>query len=358
MTCACLTQTLLRDASGLGDLTEADWDRVLRQARNAGLLARLWVQWERQGLAEQVPAQVARHFVSVYRLFQAQQRVVAWEVKQLSKIATGLGVPFVLLKGSAYLMAGLPVAQGRLFNDIDILVPKGALDEVEGALARGGWVSTHTNAYDQQYYRRWMHELPPMRHLRRDTLLDVHHGIAPETARVHPDASKLLAAAMPLPGHPEIYVLEPLDMILHSAVHLFSEGEFDHGLRDVSDLDLLLRHFGSAPGFWEQLHARAEELGLQRSLHYALRYSQHFLSTPVPGRWRAGPSEPRHPRLMDALFQRALTVDHPSCSDRWSGLARWLLYIRGHYLRMPLRLLVPHLLRKAVMERWPGEHAE
>jgi len=25
----------------------------------------------------------------------------------------------------------------------------------------------------------------------------------------------------------------------------------------------------------------------------------------------------------------------------------WLLYIRSHYLRMPLHLLVPHLARKA-----------
>ncbi len=353
MTSDCVAQRLLRDPEGLAGLSDADWDLALRQARNAGLLARLWVQWRQRGITDQVPSQVARHFDSAYRLYLAQERVVAWEVKQLSKIAAGLGIPLVLLKGSAYLMSGLPVAQGRLFNDIDILVPKGALNEVEAALARAGWVGTHQNAYDQQYYRRWMHELPPMRHLRRDTLLDVHHGIAPETARVHPDAAKLLAAARPLDGYPEIYVLDPLDMILHSAVHLFSEGEFDHGLRDTSDLDLLLRHFGREDGFWPRLAARAEELGLQRSLHYALRYSRDLLATPVPDPVGAG--APRHPRLMDALFERALRVDHPSCDDRWSGLARWLLYVRGHYLRMPLHLLVPHLLRKAVMERLPGE---
>ncbi|HEY9549461.1 MAG TPA: hypothetical protein VIR45_08165, partial [Kiloniellaceae bacterium] len=28
--------------------------------------------------------------------------------------------------------------------------------------------------------------------------------------------------------------------------------------------------------------------------------------------------------------------------------ARWLLYVRAHYLRMPLPLLLPHLLRKSL----------
>jgi len=29
-------------------------------------------------------------------------------------------------------------------------------------------------------------------------------------------------------------------------------------------------------------------------------------------------------------------------------LVRWLLYLRGHQLRMPIHLLVPHLVRKGL----------
>jgi glutaconate CoA-transferase subunit A len=36
------------------------------------------------------------------------------------------------------------------------------------------------------------------------------------------------------------------------------------------------------------------------------------------------------------------------------GLARWLLYVRSHWLRMPPHLLVPHLVRKAWMRRFPA----
>ena len=45
---------------------------------------------------------------------------------------------------------------------------------------------------------------------------------------------------------PGFAVLAPEDMVLHSATHLFNEGEFDRGLRDLNDLDLLLREFGAA----------------------------------------------------------------------------------------------------------------
>ena len=60
----------------------------------------------------------------------------------------------------------------------------------------GGWATTHHDPYDQRYYRRWMHELPPMLHIRRMTLLDVHHAIVPATADLKP-SSEALAGGTP-----------------------------------------------------------------------------------------------------------------------------------------------------------------
>ena len=45
----------------------------------------------------------------------------------------------------------------------------------------------------------------------------------------------LLARARPL-GDSGFHVLAPEDMVLHSAVHLYQEGELDHGMRDLLDL--------------------------------------------------------------------------------------------------------------------------
>jgi len=40
---------------------------------------------------------------------------------------------------------------------------------------------------------------------------------------------------------------------------------------------------------------------------------------------------------------------------RCTGPARWLLYVRGHALRMPLHLVLPHLLRKAWLRHFGPE---
>ena len=53
------------------------------------------------------------------------------------------------------------------------------------------------------------------------------------------------------------------------------------------------------------------------------------------------------------LFSRALRPEHPTCDDLRTRIARFVLYVRAHYLRMPLHLLLPHLIRKAYVRRFP-----
>jgi hypothetical protein len=274
-----------------------------------------------------------------------------YEVRQIGRALEGLGLPLILLKGAAYAMAGLDAGRGRLFSDIDILVPKTHLPEVEAALMMHGWITTHHDPYDQRYYRQWMHELPPMQHSRRGNSIDLHHAILQSTARVGEDPDKLRAAARPIAGMPGLATLSPADMVLHSAVHLFFDGEFDKGLRDLVDLHRLLGQFGTQPGFWEGLPARARVLELGRPLFYALRYCRLLLGTPVPQAVLDavapdGPN-PALRRLMDRLFERALRPLHASCETPASAVARFLLYVRGIWLRMPPLLLSRHLFHKA-----------
>jgi hypothetical protein len=179
----------------------------------------------------------------------------------------------------------------------------------------------------------------------------------PETARARPDPKKLRAAATAVAGHTDLTVLAPVDMVLHSVTHLFHNEQLHHGLRDLVDIDGLLRHFGKQPDFWLLLVPRAKELGLMRPLFYGLRYAKTLLHTPIPTdileESRAG--RPLTPMLciMDALFERALMPVHVSYSDWLTGLARQLLYVRATWLRMPPLLLARHLFHKAFISPKP-----
>ena len=343
---------ILRDPARSAALDLAGWDLLLRQAANAGLRASLGAMLAQAGLLETVPPAPRRHFEWAEVAAARHRRAVRFEVDQIRRALDGLGLPLILLKGAAYAMAGLPPAPGRIFSDVDILVPKERIGEVEAALMLGGWASVSQDAYDQRYYREWMHELPPMEHVQRGNTIDVHHAILPETAAVRPDPALLRAASQPIPGEEGLWMLAPHDLVLHSAVHLFSEGEMDHGLRDLLDLHRLLQHFGAAPGFWEGLAARAVQLQLARPLFYALRYCTRLLGTAVPPAVlaeAAAAGRPSRPLLilMDALFLRTLAPPHPDCADRFTPAARGALYLRGNWLRMPPLMLARHLFHKA-----------
>jgi hypothetical protein len=154
-----------------------------------------------------------------------------------------------------------------------------------------------------------------------------------------------------------LMVLAPADMVLHSAVHLLHDGELDNGLRDLVDIDSLLRHFSCLPSFWPTLVDRAGELELTRPLFYALRYATRMLSTPVPSAVMEAAQVDRPNRLMlalmDRLFGRALLPDHASCVDWFTTPARLMLYIRANWLRMPPSLLARHLFHKAFLSSKP-----
>ena len=344
---------VLRDPQSACQLTLADWDLLLRQARGANLLARLAWLVQQHGIADCVPEPAALHFDGATVTAARHRLAVEWEIGHIGKALESAGLPLLLLKGAAYAAAGLPAAQGRTFSDIDILVPKARINEAEAAMMMHGWVSTHHDEYDQRYYREWMHELPPMQHGRRMTVIDVHHAILPETASSKPDSAKLIASSREVAGRPGIHVLQPVDMVIHSACHLFHEEALDKGMRDLADLDALLRHFADQPDFWLQLAARARELDLARALFYALRFTRRLLHTPVPESAMREMAASGPPSLlvpaMDALYGRALLPLHASCSDWLTPTARRALFLRAHWLRMPPALLMRHLAHKAAM---------
>ena len=348
---------VLRAPARVQSCTPAQCDLLLRQAASAQLAATLCVRLRAAGVWQQLPPAAARQLDWAWRRSLWHLQSARWEVRQIAEALRGQQIQLILLKGAAYAMAGLQAGHGRVFSDIDILVPRDRLGDVEAALMLHGWAGVGHDAYDDYYYRRWMHELPPMRHIWRGSLIDVHHAILPCSATARPDSAQLRAAAQPLPasaapaGSAPLYLLAPQDLVLHCASHLLYDSEFGAGLRNLVDLDSLLREYASQADFWQQLPARALALGLVAPLYYALDTAAHLLHTPLPSGLLAqlrqhGPS-PRRAALMRGLLTRALMPEHASCNRADNRLARQLLYLRATWLRMPPWLLIRHLARKA-----------
>lgn len=327
------------------------WDILVRQARAADLLAHLAHRFRQQGLTAAIPAMACWHFDAAEKLADEQRITLRWALQQLRDALTDFGSPFVLLKSTAYVAVNPSAAKDQRFNRIDILVPYGRLPQAESLLSQAHWHALSLSEYDQRYRRRWMHQAPPMQHPQRTVVVNVHQAIPNNCAHDPLDVAKLRHRVIAVDDFPGVHVLATEDRILHFATQLFHDSELSHGLRDLTDLDRLLRDATVEPDFWPRLTARADELQLGRSLFYALRYLGYFLDTPIPdsvfAALRAATPNRATLALMDSIFTRVLAPVHASCANAYTPAARLAAYVRAHWLRMPAHQLIPHLFHQA-----------
>ncbi len=348
---------------GLVDLPADAWDALLRMASCAGVHARLAFAARDSGLLDRLPQAAQQHFAAARAVSADHERTIRREINRVERALAGADVPVILLKGAAYIAAGLPIARSRLIADVDIMVPKESLFSVERSLRQHGWEPMRLDANDRRYYRTAMHELPPFIHRERGAVLDVRHTILPETSRLKPDPRKLAEDMRAIEGQ-RFHVLAPIDMVLHAAAQLFHDDDLALALPDLIDLHELLGRFSDERYFWSELVLRAYELDLARPLFYALRYSSRLLGTSVPDEVVSAAEACAPPvpvlALMDSLVTRVLLPDEPERPRRGRAAAALLLYIRAHWLRMPPLPLARHLLRKAFLRlktRPPGATA-
>jgi hypothetical protein len=324
----------------------AAWERVIRRARRMRLLGRLGQALAAAGLLHQIPPEAANHLRAEARLAAWRCDSLRWALAQTGQALAGAPYPVVLLKGAAYIAQDLPIAQGRMPSDVDLMVPRHAVADAQARLAAHGWAEVELDDHDQRYYREWSHELPPLRHAHHELELDLHHNILPPVARTRVDAALLLARVQPVPGTPW-HVLHPMDQLLHSAAHLFHDADHGSRVRDLVDMDHLLRSGGSQPGYGPALARRAAELGLEQPLALALAFCAGWLGTPLPQGAGLpgldGPDRVLWARCLARVLEPASMDDEPDLAERWSGL---LLLWRHHLWRMPLPMLLGHTWHK------------
>ncbi len=338
----------LRNPAFCQNLSSREWENLLAISGRARLTATLGVRLEREGLQDKIPRRAWQQLQASRIFADFRNRQILWELNRVQKALRRVDFDVVVLKGGAYLLRDLPNAAGRLPADLDLLVDRRHLTAMEDLLVTEGWKPTKLNDYDQRYYREWMHEIPPLRHPERQVEVDVHHALLPMTARIHADPELLWSSARRVEGS-RFKVLGPEDMVLHAVVHLFYDSDFDNRLRDLVDVDELLRFYGNGnEAFWDTLIQRAEQHGMLRPLAYALHVCTRLLDTPIPGNLHlSGVLNPWMLRWMEWLIRQALFPQAGPGFAPLDATARWLLYVRSHYLRMPLRLLLPHLAYKA-----------
>ncbi len=346
---------VLKNPMLMSDLSVRDWNELLREAKISNLAGRLSADAQDIGIKQELPAKVQNMFKSFDYQSRSSRRMITWEMNRVKRALNGTEDKVILLKGAAYIAKNLKCTRGRVSVDLDILIKKNRIDFAEEKFLAAGWQHHVENDYDQKFYREYSHELPPLIHPDRQISIDVHHSILPVTSRVYPDMNKLIDDAVPcIEG---FYTFSDVDIILHSVVHLFQDGEVRSSLRNLLEQHDMFEEFGKNPDFWQKLVPRAIELGFTRALYYALRYSKMILGTDIPDHVFDA-IKPYGPNIVVRSLMDWMVPGVMSPTLGATGLSRWLsmngLYIRSHWLRMPPPLLAKHLSIK-FMRKIRGE---
>ncbi|MCE2594183.1 nucleotidyltransferase family protein [Motilimonas cestriensis] len=315
---------LLRAPDLAQNFSPEQWNLALGQAELAQLMGVLASQY--LPASSWLPQVVQQRLAWANRLVEHQQRAVNMALQQLFD-ALGMFSP-MLLKGAAYQVAATPNSAGRMMSDIDILIPQQHLQKAEQSLWLHGWDNRGKTPYDEKYYRAWMHELPPFVHQKTGIILDLHHHWLPSSCRWQFDINEVCKKASYC-TESSFLIPEIKDLCIHSAIHLVTSGEGDKGWRDLRDLYLLSQLTEREP-----LLARAEQFGLVKPVAKVLVLAEQLFG-----------EQPIAPTASWAL--KAMLPAHSSYQSWSVSAAKMSFYCQAHLSRMPLPLLLPHLMRKA-----------
>ncbi|MEZ0241848.1 MAG: nucleotidyltransferase family protein, partial [Sphingomonas sp.] len=117
---ALILTEALRDPATTATLDANAWTALIAIARAEQLIGTLAHRLD--GLP--MPEAAARILADARASAEQGRMAALWEAEMARRALAGLDLPVILLKGTAFVAAGLSAGVGRHIGDLDILVPR------------------------------------------------------------------------------------------------------------------------------------------------------------------------------------------------------------------------------------------
>ncbi len=225
------------------------WPDFLAAATAEALLPALHSRFTELNLLDSLPMEVAEFLLAVESGNRERNAAVLEELGHAVALLNQAGIEPVLLKGAAYLTAGVyPDPATRYLCDIDLLLPESQLPDAISALAANGY-RAETGSDPFVEFRH--HHAPLSRPGRAP--IELHYAVSlGKSARILP-AGEIAARSRPTQlagGSTGLHVRIPspehltTHLILHSQMHHSYDQRIWPPLRAMADLAALDAHFG------------------------------------------------------------------------------------------------------------------
>lgn len=279
------------------------WPELLAISQKEGLSCLLYKEMLKRGI--DIPPPFGEQF--------RQEYIHTWgkNVRILEELATllsTLGVPAILLKGTALVSTVYKDKSLRRMGDVDILVRTVDMPEVDNTLNLLGYKSTPI-PYSHQLQKC----TKCLMYEKNDSPLyiDVHwHLVNPTVLKYvyeeKVNIDRLWQEAVPVRiGQVNALCLAPHHQLLHLSEHAMKHSYIS--LLSMWDIKEAIDHWGEKLD-WKRLCGEAEEFRLTGSLFYGLWLSKELFGTDVP-HWILESLRPPHPGLGERVFRDLLRRD-------------------------------------------------
>jgi hypothetical protein len=324
---------IFRSPAVAGQLSEDQWGSVLLLANHTELLPQIAERVLNCKGDLDLPACVHHRFLRERQLNGFNRLSIEFELDELERLLGDMACPLVLLKGCAYLKAGLRWADGRRSGDVDLLVREQDVERVSEKLLHSGFeFDEELDPRDASYFRRWLHELPPVHHNYRKKEIDLHFRLLPQCDPNSFSSDSLIDRSIAIQGSVFRW-LDPVDRIIHAAINLGRTGEYRRALRDLWDIQSLIQDAGGTDHYcWVDLADRSRELGVQKTVSEVLLLAEQAVGLVVPDEFvqRIGVGS-RHSVRRRITYRTMCRAAIPSHLDLRSRQRRRAMWLMEHY---------------------------
>ena len=328
----------LRDPRGFANVGMSEWDRLLLLGEHLQILGPLGVGLERASLLDVLPTRVRSRFLQQGQQAALAKKNVEFEILHLRHVAERANVQPVLLKGAAYLACGARCGWGRVTRDVDILVAENEIDGLVSEMCKAGY-SRDAELSDRHvaYYKKWLHEVPAMKHSYRRFEVDLHFRLLPKCDPQSFDCGAFIQRSVSYGDESIFRVLDRIDQAIHSIINLGRTGEFQRGFRDTWDLCCLIEGDALSPNVegcfdWDEFAKRVLGLRLGRIAACVLCLAVELHSVSVPDSLIKEISGATRERVSKSRLYRTMKkAALPDERNLFPGSRQFALWAMEHY---------------------------
>ncbi|PSV99859.1 nucleotidyltransferase family protein [Photobacterium iliopiscarium] len=336
--------------------------QIITEARHLSLLGQLKACCNRAHIEHDLPLHTQQQLLSGFHSYQKQQQQLLLEHQHLTEQLQGVISSWRYLRGSALQFLNNDMFAGRIKNNIDIYVPQQHVANVEKMLLDNGWRYKNIADYEETFYRRWAQQTTPLIHKQRRTELAIHFQLLPKTLINKLDPTPLLHHHLSPPLCEPATLLSPDAMVLHQAIMLFHQIDYHYGLRDIYSLYLQFVYFSKDATFWHNLIQLHQQVGNDNSLYLAVSLCQRLFNLTVPENVLTYFKQQKSHQLSYWLYQQrfidAFIYQFPLHRNMGYRDAVKSLRFRGRLKQMPIYSIVPHIIKRLIVNSIPHDDEE